>query len=89
MGRMPRWAAVAAVFLLPLSGVAAFVAVDMCSRHIGWAIVFPALLPALIALYAIWARFPQLHERLPEATTSAAAWSAVLALAPLVLAAYY
>ncbi len=49
MGEMPRWSAILAVFLVPLSGVAAFVAIDMCSRHMQWAIIFPAALPLLIA----------------------------------------
>jgi hypothetical protein len=33
MGEMPRWSAILAVFVVPLSGVAAFVAIDMCSRR--------------------------------------------------------
>ena len=42
MGQMPRWVMVAAFFLHVLSGVAAFVAIDMAERH-GWAIVFPEI----------------------------------------------
>ena len=72
MGEMPRWSAIVAVVLHPLSGVAAFIALDMCSRNIGWAIVFPVLLPALIALYAVWARLPQLRRVLSAKTTSTA-----------------
>ena len=91
MGEMPRWAAIAAGFLHPLSGVAAFVALDMCSRGIVLAVVFPLLLPALIALYAMWARLPRLHAALPPGPTSKAAWGLVLVLsiAPLILAAYF
>ena len=64
MGQMPRWAMVAGFFLHLLSGVAAFVAIDMAERH-GWAIVFPVLLPVITALYALWARFPQFHVKYP------------------------
>jgi hypothetical protein len=90
-GEMPRWAAIAGIFLHPLSGVATFIALDMCSRSIGWAITFPVLLPALMALYAMWARLPQLHGVLPANTTSATIWCAtlILSIAPLVLANYY
>jgi cytochrome bd-type quinol oxidase subunit 2 len=88
MGAMPRWAGGLAVVLVPLSGVATVVAIDMCSRHKGWAIVFPAVLPLLIALYAVWARLPRLHRALPPGRTSLALWTAVLILsaAPLLLA---
>ncbi len=42
MGSMPRWAAWLAVVLVPMAGVADTVAVDMCSRHMEWAIVLVA-----------------------------------------------
>ena len=44
---------------------AAFVAIDMCSRHIGGAILFPALLPLLMVFYAFWARLPRLQAAMP------------------------
>lgn len=80
MGQMPRWAAVSAIFLHPLSGVATFVALDAVSRHVGGAILFVALLPILIAGYAVWARLPQLHEAYPARPVSIAAWTTVLIL---------
>jgi hypothetical protein len=80
MGAMPRWSAIAAVFLVPLSGVATFVAIDMCSRHIKWAIVFPIVLPLVIALYALWARMPRLRAAIDIRQMSVAAWSAVFVL---------
>ena len=66
-----RWSAIVAVFVVPLSGVAAFVAIDMCSRHMQWAIIFPAALPLLIASYAMWARLPRLRALLPAPATGA------------------
>jgi hypothetical protein len=79
MGRMPRWVAISAIFLHPLSGLAAFVALDAVSRHVSGAMIFVVLLPPLIAGYALWARLPQLHEAYPERDVSLAVWVAVAA----------
>jgi len=91
MGAMPRSSAIVAVLLVPLSGVAAFVAIDMCSRHIQWAIAFPATLPPLIAAYAMWARLPRLRVLFPSSAISLSAWIMVfvLSICPLILASYY
>ncbi len=79
-GSMPRWAAIVAVILVPASGVATTVALDMCSRHMPWAIVFDIVLPALIVFYAFWAGMPQLHARWPAQSTSTAVWATVFLL---------
>ncbi|HEX2538356.1 MAG TPA: hypothetical protein VHL13_08750 [Pseudolabrys sp.] len=91
MGAMPRWAAVSAIFLIPVSAVAAFTAIDMCSRHMKWAVVFPALLALIIVAYAYWARSTQLHDAWPPKRTSQMAWGAVLVLSllPFALASVY
>jgi hypothetical protein len=80
MGEMPRWVRFAAVFLVPLSAVATFTAIDMCSRHMKWAIVFPLVLPLLIALYALWARTPKLRATIAIEPMSAGVWALVLVL---------
>lgn len=80
MGGMPRWVVFVTVFLMPFSGVAAFVAIDMCSRHIKWAIIFPIVLPPLIAAYAMWARVPKFRAAIPAEPMSAITWALVLAL---------
>ena len=80
MGELPRWVAFAAVFLLPLAAVATFTAIDMCSRHIKWAIVFPIVLPLLVAIYAVWVRFPAFRAAIPAEPMSAAIWALVLVL---------
>jgi hypothetical protein len=85
-GRMPRWAAIALVFLHPLSGVAVFAAIDMCSRMMPLAAAFVVVLPALTALYALWARLTGLHTALPQRPTSAAALGGIAALSVLALA---
>ena len=88
-GAMPRWAAILAVILMPVSAVAAAVAIDMCSRHMEWAVVFLVLLPALIVFYAFWARLPGWRAALPAERTSTAVWGAIffLSVAAFVLGA--
>jgi len=88
-GAMPGWAGGLAGVLVPASGIANVTAVDMCSRHMPWAIVFPVLLAPLIAFYAFWAALPQLHAALPAERTSVAVWASVfvLSVATFVLAA--
>ena len=80
MGEMPRWAAILAVVVHPLSGVGAFVAIDMVSRHAAWALLSPGLLPLLFVFYAMWARFPALRRRFPPGPTNIAVWTAILVL---------
>lgn len=78
--KMPPLALVAAAILLPLSGVAAIYATDLYASYAGWAIVVPALLPPLIALYAMWRCLPVLHAALPAKIINPAAWGAILVL---------
>ena len=91
MGAMPRWAAIAWIVLIPLSGVGAFVAIDMCSRNMPGAVVFPALLALAIAFYAYWARSTRLHETMPPRETSLLTLGAVfvLSIAPMLAASVY
>jgi hypothetical protein len=87
--KMPPQARVAAAILLPLSGVAAIYATDLYASYAGWAIVVPALLPPLIALYAMWARLPVVHAALPARAINVAIGGAILILtiAPVPLSA--
>jgi hypothetical protein len=78
-GAMPP-AGLAAILLLPASAVGAVVAAGLVEREPGWPIVVPALLPPLIAAYAVWARLPQLHARLKPLPTSLAIGAAIVAL---------
>jgi len=80
MGEMPRWAVWSAVVLVPFAGVATFAAIDMCSRHMRWAVVFPVLLPLAVALYAMGIRFATLRRGVPARTFSLTAWGFVLGL---------
>jgi len=87
-GRMPAAAKIAAGFLLPLSAVAAFVGTELDGGQGGRSILVPALLPPLIALYALWARLPGLQAKFPAMMTSVVLGGAILvvALAPLAVA---
>ena len=49
-GRMPAAAAIAAVFLVPLSAFAVVVAMGLNEREQGWPLAVLVLLPPLIAL---------------------------------------
>jgi hypothetical protein len=87
-GRMPLWARVGAVVLWPLSCVAVWMAADGHAAGDPSAIWVPALLPPLIALYALWARLPALHATFRAGVTSIVLGGAIafLSLAPLVAA---
>jgi lipoprotein NlpI len=68
-GAMPVWAEIAIAVLWPLSGLAASVALDFVEHDRGGTahyLLVPALLPPLIAAYALWARLPALQRKLPE-----------------------
>jgi lipoprotein NlpI len=83
-GTMPEWSAMAAAPLWLISGVAAALALNYIDRD-GSYIFVPALLPPVIAAYALWARLTRLHRLIPPLPTSIAAWVAValLSAAPL------
>jgi hypothetical protein len=90
MGSMPRWVAWLAIVLVPMAAVADTVAIDMCSRHMEWAVVLVAGLPVLVAFYAFWARLPSLQAALPAERISVAVWGAIffLSVITFVVAAY-
>jgi hypothetical protein len=88
-GKMPTWAAIGALVLLPLSGYASFTAANLYANYRGWAFIVPALVPPVIVLYALWIRIPALVEALSETITSVLAGCAIVALiAASILASY-
>ncbi len=64
---------------------------DFYSRHRSLPPLEPAILPLLIAFYALWARLPALQAALPARPTSLVVWCAVAAISvvSLILAANY
>jgi hypothetical protein len=87
---MPRWVPWLALVLVPTAAIADAVAVDMCSRHMEWAVVLVAALPMLVGFYAWWARLPRLRAALPAERTSATVWGGVFLLSAVtfVIASY-
>jgi hypothetical protein len=79
-GKMPSWAAIGALVLVPLSAYASFVSADLYAHQRGWAFIVPALLPPVIVIYALWIRIPALVEALSETITSALAGCAIVVL---------
>ena len=85
-GHAAPWESFGAFILFPLSLFSSVYALGLYERYHGWAIAVPILVPPLIGLYGIWARFP--HARHDADVTSAVFWGAmlVLTIAPLPLA---
>jgi hypothetical protein len=88
-GSMPAWTAILTLILVPMSGVAAVVALDMVSRRLQWAVFFPIVMPALVLFYAFWARLPALQRAFDAQRTSITIWAAIflLSIAAFVFAA--
>jgi hypothetical protein len=79
-GKMPTWAAVGALVVVPLACYASFVSANLYASQRGWAFYVPALLPPVIVLYALWIRIPALAGTLSETITSALAGSVIVSL---------
>jgi hypothetical protein len=79
-GKMPEWAAIAALVLLPLSGHASFTAASIYATNHDWTWLVPVLAPPVIVVYALWIRIPALVAALPEEFASALAGGALVAL---------
>ncbi len=79
-GKMPTWAAIGALILLPLSCFASFTAANLYANYRGWAFIVPALVPPIVVLYALMIRIPALVEALSETITSALAGCAIVTL---------
>jgi hypothetical protein len=86
-GRMPDIGKVGAALLLPLSAIAASVAIDLYGTDASWAFAVPLLLPPLIMAYALWARVPSLQAKLPPLPTTASVGAVVtiLTMIPLLV----
>jgi hypothetical protein len=91
-GRMPWPAAVAAVVLLPASGVAAMSALDLLADNDTppylWPIITPALVPPIIVFFGFWTLLPALRAAIPATIASGVAWGTIallcVALVPMV-----
>jgi hypothetical protein len=79
-GKMPAWAAIGALVLVPLAGYASFVSADLYAHQRGWAWLVPVLLPPVIVVYALWICIPTLVATLSETMASALAGYAIVVL---------
>lgn len=80
----PKPAMVAALVLVPASGYAAFVAMDLLTRpglppHL-LPLIIPAFAPPLIVAFALWAVLPPLRTAVPAPVAVGVVWGAVLLL---------
>jgi hypothetical protein len=83
-GTSPKWAVVAATILIPASGIATMIALDLLARPyeapFRWPLVVPALIPPLIIAFCLWALLPSLRGRRFAHATPTVVWSAVALL---------
>lgn len=83
-GLIPRAGVLAAVILVPASGAAAVAAFNLLRERAapsGWPIIIPALVPALIFVYVLWASLPGIRAMLPDPIATGIVWGAALILA--------
>jgi hypothetical protein len=79
-GKMPEWAAIAALVVLPLSGRDSFTAASIYATNHDWTWIVPVLMPPVIVVYALWIRIPALVALLSEEVASALAGAVLVAL---------
>jgi hypothetical protein len=87
-GRLTDVATIGASILLPLSAIAASVAIDLYGTGAAWALAVPLLVPPLIMAYVLWTRVPSLQMKFPPlpVTAGVGALVAILTLLPLLVA---
>ena len=87
-GDMPVWMRVAALVLVPASGIATVAAVEILGQGTEWPtrwpLVIPALAPALLIALALWAYAPSLRGLVSATATGTVVFSALalLSVAP-------
>jgi hypothetical protein len=83
-GAMPRFAAVAALILIPASGYAAMTALELLAdpdvSPFIWPIVVPALVPPLSVAFFSWSLLPSMRARIPATVAGGIAWGGILML---------
>ena len=86
-GDMPGWSKAAAVILVPASGAAALVAMNLMSGQpdVKWPLVIPVLAPLLLISFALWSYFPAIRSTVPPGAAAAITWGSLLLLSLLPL----
>ena len=82
-GQVPPLSLIAAVLLIPASGVAAGAAFDLLTRPyvppFWWPMLIPAVVPPLVLAFGLWALVAPLRAALPAGLLSGTLWGVVLA----------
>jgi|SRR5579859_6265629 len=88
-GQVPPLGLVAALLLIPVSGVAAGAAFQLLIRPKAppylWPLLIPALVPPLVLLFDVWGLLPMLRATLPPGPLTGAIWGLVLAASLAIL----
>ena len=83
-GDMPRWAAVAAAVLIPVSGLVTFGVLGLMTTPklapYGWPLVIPAAVPPLVIAFCLWALLPVTHTHVSAPIAGGVVWGLVLLL---------
>jgi hypothetical protein len=88
-GDMPRWTAILASILVPVSCASAVAAgamiaeLDELGVEARWLLILPTLVPLLLIFFALWAYLPSLHVSVPVNLAGGAVWSLVAILSVL------
>jgi hypothetical protein len=84
-GEMPLWCGIAALVLVPASGVSVQVAVQVMGRDrtLKWPAILPAAVPALMLAYSICCFASKLNSMLTATAVGPFVWGAVAVLTPL------
>ena len=88
-GEMPATGALAALILIPASGAAALAAERLLrNRAVApfvWPILVPALVPPLVAAFALWVLLPSLRAAVPPTWALGVIWGPVLLVSLAIL----
>src|SRR4051794_30435442 len=82
---MPTWCGVAALVLVPASGVAVQVALQLLGedRMLKWPAILPGAVPGMLLGFAIWCIISRAHALISPTTAGTVAWGTVALLTPL------
>jgi len=83
-GRVPLAAGLAALVLLPASGVAALTALSLLTEPVVtpflWPMAVPAVVPPLVVAFCFWALVPALRTAIPPPIATGAVWGVTFVL---------
>jgi len=88
-GRIACPSVVAAMLLIPASGIASLAALQLLIHPniapYRWPLVVPALVPPLIVAFCLWAMLPSLRARIGSGVAIASTWGAIFVLSVAII----